>query len=923
MGPQTLAARPQRRIGPAWTRAVGWWPLVLFFLCAIVLRLSADTVDWNPPLVIPILNIIFLFLLPLLVTAVAARGFLRAPSLPVLLLSGGTLALSLGAILSSTPLPGTGANANVSVYVVSAGFSALLHLSSAYVSLTGWGRQARFGRVAPLVLYTVVFVVEAILVALVRGNLWPVHFVDGSGASPFGATTLWVTATLFVVAALMLRTGGGRVPEDFRQWYSPGLALIALGLVIVSLESRIGDPLNWLGRGSQYLGCLYILISIALSKRRGVGATVSLAQAFHESEVRYQSLVNLSPEAILVFVGERCVFANPAASALFGAGSLQAVLAVDVRQLVRPGVYEIFRRIVLGVDARGALPASEIKLLRADGLTIDVEISGARVEYEGELAFQFVVHDISARKRADQVIRSAKEDLEKRVLERTAELSRTNQALEGEIEERRLTELLLRDSEDKLRTILDSASSVVYVKDTAGRLQFVNTAYEVLFQTTRERVVGKTDYDVLPREFADITRANDLKIIASGTPVEFEETIPLAAGLHTYISVKFPLRDHQGVIYGVCGISTDITERKRAEEERERLLAELDCTIGSVADGLIIYDAESRIVRANQAAMNIIGMSPEERELPMAARMAATGVQTPDGRPFPLDLMPGERALRGERVFGEIMAIRRGREARTVWVSASAAPIRLQDDSLRGAVVVFTDITAMHAMQEWLQDLMRVVSHDLRNPLAIIQGHAEILFSALEKAGLRGAELRRAEWIVTAARRMNAMIQDLVESTRLESGQLRMNLGSVDIESFVTDYVDRTAGVLAVGRIKVEISPDSPRVLADPDRLERILTNLLTNALKFSAFDTEVLLKAEKKGREVRFSVIDQGLGIMPEDLHLMFERFYQPVTGRKTEGLGLGLYITKMLVEAHGGSISVESRPGRGSVFSFTLPLA
>ncbi len=126
-----------------------------------------------------------------------------------------------------------------------------------------------------------------------------------------------------------------------------------------------------------------------------------------------------------------------------------------------------------------------------------------------------------------------------------------------------------------------------------------------------------------------------------------------------------------------------------------------------------------------------------------------------------------------------------------------------------------------------------------------------------------------------------------------------------------------------VSRIKVDIQSDMPQIAADPDRLERILMNLLTNALKYSALETEVLLRAEKTDGEVTVSVTDYGMGIPPEDLPHIFERFYQPTAGRKAGGLGLGLYISKMLVEAHGGRVGVESELGRGSTFWFTLPLA
>jgi len=170
---------------------------------------------------------------------------------------------------------------------------------------------------------------------------------------------------------------------------------------------------------------------------------------------------------------------------------------------------------------------------------------------------------------------------------------------------------------------------------------------------------------------------------------------------------------------------------------------------------------------------------------------------------------------------------------------------------------------------------------------------------------------------------MNAMILDLVDSARLEANQLRMEPASVDLRSFVLDLQGRLAGALAMDRVRVQIPEGLPQVSADPNRLERILTNLLSNALKYSEPETEVFVGAERQDGMVRVWVSDSGVGIAEEDIPQLFQRFYRAKSGRKAEGLGLGLYITRMLVEAHGGKIWVESDLGKGSTFSFTLPLA
>lgn len=225
------------------------------------------------------------------------------------------------------------------------------------------------------------------------------------------------------------------------------------------------------------------------------------------------------------------------------------------------------------------------------------------------------------------------------------------------------------------------------------------------------------------------------------------------------------------------------------------------------------------------------------------------------------------------------------------------------------------------AVREALRDeYVQTISHDLRAPLTVIQGHAQMI----QRAGEGGDLVRKsADAIVTGARRMDAMIQDLVDATRLESGQLQLKLTPVDMRSFLLDLCERLRGGTGGERIRVDLPESVGVVRADVNRLERVLMNLITNALKYSHPDTQVTVALTQGRQDVVVSVSDQGPGIPPEELPLLFQRFHRaPQTGNHREGLGLGLYITRGLVEAHGGRIRAKSRPGQGSVFEFTIPL-
>jgi len=356
--------------------------------------------------------------------------------------------------------------------------------------------------------------------------------------------------------------------------------------------------------------------------------------------------------------------------------------------------------------------------------------------------------------------------------------------------------------------------------------------------------------------------------------------------------------------------------------ELQRQIARLDAVIASVPDGLAVYDPQGRIVRMNGVAEDLLGFALGEHTMPVSEQVARLRAETPEGRPFPVDETPLARALRGQVAQNVVMVLHRP-DGQALWTLVSAAPIRTPDGTLLGAVAAFRDVTAQHELEEQREDILRAISHDLRSPLSAILGHAQLLSRQLEKANLE-RERSSAEAIAVSAERMNAMIGDLVDTARLESGQLRLNRQALGLRSFIADLLHRLGPAIEIGRICVEVPEALPPVSADPDRLERILTNLLSNALKYSPPGTQVLVTAQQRDGEIVTAVSDRGPGIPPEELRRLFQRYARTSVGEaRRDGLGLGLYITRKLVEAHGGRIWVESQVGVGSTFFFSLPVA
>ncbi|MBI4319803.1 MAG: PAS domain-containing protein [Chloroflexi bacterium] len=469
------------------------------------------------------------------------------------------------------------------------------------------------------------------------------------------------------------------------------------------------------------------------------------------------------------------------------------------------------------------------------------------------------------------------------------------------------------EPDEGLRLIVDNSPDVTFCQDRDLRYLWIKNPAP---PHSADQLVGKTDRDIFGEQQA--LKLADLKrhVLETGAEIRYELPLTVAGKEYWYDSVFKPRRDQSGHVVGILGWARDVTIHKREEEERERLLAELGATIASVADGLVIYDSTGNIVRVNPAAERMLGYSLTQLQLPLSERIALVGAETAAGKPFSIDELPVQRAMRGETVHG-VVTVLHPPDGGTIWTSVSAAPIRSSDGRVLGSVAGFTDITALHELQEQREDFIRSISHDLRTPLASILGQAQVIKRFADRTDL---VRDGADAILAGGRRIEAMLQDLVTSVRLEAGQMPLELRPIALGDLVAEMLARSSGAMEIGRVGVEVPADLPRVLADPDRLERVLINLLTNALKYSPRETEVLFKAEARENEVRVSVSDSGTGISPDDLPRIFDRFYRAKGHRETEGLGLGLFIARMLIEAHGGRIWVESELGKGSTFYVSL---
>ncbi|MHB1416336.1 MAG: sensor histidine kinase [Chloroflexota bacterium] len=354
----------------------------------------------------------------------------------------------------------------------------------------------------------------------------------------------------------------------------------------------------------------------------------------------------------------------------------------------------------------------------------------------------------------------------------------------------------------------------------------------------------------------------------------------------------------------------------------QRREAERAATFAAIADGIIVFDARGQVLRMNRSAEHLLGVSTAQfMAMSPAERVQRLRVATPEGQPVPTDRTPLAMALRGVMVVSSRCVVYRA-DGQAQHILNSAAPIKDAQGMLLGAVLTMSDINQIVELERQRGEIISIVAHDLRQPLSIIQGQAELAEHALAVNNTALAK-KSDEAILVSARRMNVMIENLVDSVRMEAGRLELRRQPINLGRFLTDLLQRASASLETDRVRISVPENVPLVSADSDRLERMMLNLLSNALKYSSPGAPVEVAVRPLGHDAQISVRDRGAGIAAEDLPHIFERFYRTKGPHVQESVGLGLYITKTLVEAHGGRIWAESKPGKGSTFYFTLPLA
>ena len=343
----------------------------------------------------------------------------------------------------------------------------------------------------------------------------------------------------------------------------------------------------------------------------------------------------------------------------------------------------------------------------------------------------------------------------------------------------------------------------------------------------------------------------------------------------------------------------------------------------AATDGIVTLDHEGRYTYANAAAERILGVR-REQILQRKFNETKWKLTTLKGQPLSDEETPFKKAIHDGQAVYDLKCMVERPDGEVVVISTNAVPLYNTKGQVEGVVGILTDITERHELQERNNAFLHTVAHDLRNPLTAIQGYTEFLQQTLQENDAESTALQCIAEVLKSSEKMEMMIEELLDTARIEGANVPVQKEPILLESFIRSVLHQACQeTMAMERLVLRTPCNLPTVSTNPEHLDRILMNLLSNAFKFSPAESKITIQARKDVDEILISINDQGKGIAPDDSSRLFQRFAQTKNLHSPGGLGLGLYITRLLVEAHGGRIWIESKLGHGSTFNFTLPIA
>ena len=483
------------------------------------------------------------------------------------------------------------------------------------------------------------------------------------------------------------------------------------------------------------------------------------------------------------------------------------------------------------------------------------------------------------------------------------------------------SEINLEEQAQLLAAVVESCDDAIISKLLDGTITSWNKAAEKIFGYKESEAVGKNIRMLIPHK---LLSEEDYIIgkIKKGEKIQHYETVRVQKdGGQINISLTVsPVKNSQGQIVGASKICRDISLIKEQRVQSQLLSAIVE---GS-DDAIISKDLNGTITSWNRGAEKIFGYTPDEA-LGKNIRML-----------LPKHLLNEEDMIIGKIKLGEKMehyeTIRVKKDGTPINISLTISPIKDAKGNIIGASKISRDITEkvlaqkeLEASNRKLEELnnfkdhfMSMASHELKTPLTVIKANLQVMEMQLENTAYQGFSDRTLKQV----NKLSHLISDLLDVSKIQSGQLELDPHNFDLVALTNEVIDNLH--ITSGSHNPELHfPEEPLMVnADRGRIEQVIVNLLTNAIKYSPEGNKIIITAKEESEGVIFSVEDYGIGIPDKDQEHIFTRFFR-VKGMASTfaGSGIGLFVSEQIILRHKGKIWVKSELGKGSVFSFMLP--
>ena len=474
----------------------------------------------------------------------------------------------------------------------------------------------------------------------------------------------------------------------------------------------------------------------------------------------------------------------------------------------------------------------------------------------------------------------------------------------------------LERSRKWLQAIMDNSPGVIVIKDMTGQYLMANRQLEDLLGIGPGEVSGKTDDLLFPEDSAEHHRRTDAEVFAKRGAITYEETMHVRGERRVFLTSKFPLYNSEPYPFAICAIWSDITDRKRMEEELRQREADLREAERVAHLGSWVWNVADDTSRWSAELYRIMGLEP-----PPSADTPITGA----ARQMPAETMGAIRhalqtVLRHGRPHETEMEIKRP-DGTTRWLAARGDAVRNERGEIVAVAGTAQDITELTDLQRLRDEWTSVMAHDLRQPIGVITMAASALPEVHAASPDKEGEL--VARIASAAKGLARLVDDLLDLSLLEARRLTLNRHWLAPQMLVRETLERLGHVTEGHRVVVAEGQGLTEVCVDQMRIGQVLGNLISNAVKYGDKGSDIAVRIEQHDGEVEIAVENRGAGIPADEVEQLFKRFARTAKTRRSgaPGLGVGLYIARELVEAHGGRIWVESTPGQTTTFHVALP--